>query len=93
VRLQLQLPLVQMVVPQARLAGDRRGRSARRFQEADHFALEFFGERLPLRHQTPPGAYCPLFEVSTKVGLAQAASFPAISTKNGIDSAVGIRQS
>lgn len=38
------------------------------------FEFEFFGELLSLRHRTPPGTHCPLFEVSTKVGLAQTAS-------------------
>src|SRR5256886_12695607 len=39
--------------------------------ESEGFQLELFGESLSFRHRTPPRGYCPLFEVSTKVGLAQ----------------------
>src|SRR5438309_5735128 len=42
-----------------------------RLPRPDRFQFELFGESLPLHHRTPPGGYCPLFEVSTKVGLAQ----------------------
>lgn len=45
--------------------------AARRFPQPDGFQFELFGELLSLRHRTPPGDHCPLFEVSTKVGLAQ----------------------
>jgi hypothetical protein len=51
--------------------------SSRRLPQSDVFQLELFGVLRSLRHRTPPGTYCPLFEVSTKVGLAQ----PDLSAK------------
>jgi hypothetical protein len=71
-----------MVAPQAQLAGDRRRGSARRFPQPDRFDFEFCGELLPLRHRTPPRGYCPLFEVSTKVGLAHTLSFLRFTRKS-----------
>src|SRR5207249_11576091 len=53
------------------LTGHRGGRASRGFPEPDRLEFELFGESLPFRHRTPPGGYCPLFEVSMKVGLAQ----------------------
>lgn len=44
--------------------------AGRQLPETDGFEFELFGVLLSLRHRTPPGTYCPLFEVSTKVGLA-----------------------
>src|SRR5207249_4846362 len=64
------LPLVQMVPAQAEFAGHRGRRTTGGLPESEGFQLELFGESLSFRHRTPPRGYCPLFEVSTKVGLA-----------------------
>src|SRR5207249_8589689 len=73
--LQLGLPLVQMVAPQTQLAGHGGRRASRTLPQPNGFELELFGEWLSLGHRTPPRGYCPLFEVSTKVGLAQPVPF------------------
>src|SRR5437867_12420217 len=60
-----------MVPAQAEFAGHRGRRTTGGLPESEGFQLELFGESLSFRHRTPPRGYCPLFEVSTKVGLAQ----------------------
>ena len=54
------LPLIQMVAPQAQLMGHRGCRSTGGFPEPNRFDLKFFGEPLPFRLQTPPRGIVPL---------------------------------
>src|SRR5207249_9926594 len=64
-----------MVPAQAEFAGHRGRRTTGGLPESEGFQLELFGESLSFRHRTPPRGYCRLFEVSTKVGLAQPDTF------------------
>src|SRR5205823_2378120 len=59
----------------AEFAGHRGRRTTGGLPESEGFQLELFGESLSFRHRTPPRGYCPLFEVSTKVGLAHLSSY------------------
>src|SRR4029078_5527123 len=73
--LDLVLPFIEVVASQTQFSRDGCRRSSCRLPQSDGFQLELFGVLRSLRHRTPPGTYCPLFEVSTKMGLAQPVPF------------------